>query len=200
MAFPTILVREPVPDSLHWRVTSIIRADSAVYDAGQVGWKLINGRDMPIGDVDIVESNVRTRPIDFYPSSLTPVEIPLKQQEGFKSLLSWRQLAALEKQQRRIKDVAELYLQKSLRITEPIFVMVMLLITLPVLVCRDPKAMKTAILVGFGLSILCSATMFGCKLLATEEFFNRAIPETWAWAPIFLFLPIALLEFDSMRT
>jgi lipopolysaccharide export system permease protein len=203
LVFPTILLRKPIPDTVSWQVTHIIRADSARYDGDRRGWVLTNGRIMPLGDDDsaLAENILQTQPIDFYASSLTPADIPLKQQEGYKSLLSSAQLAALEKQERRVKDVAELYLQKNLRITDPIMVMIMLLITLPILVCRDPKAMKSAILSSFGLSALCFIATFVCKLLATENIlFGRAVPEFWAWAPIAVFFPLALLEFDAMKT
>lgn len=205
MTLPTILLRKPIAETIHWQVTHILRADAARYDADRGGWALTGGQIMPLGggagDSDLSENLLQTKAIDFYESSLTPREIPLKQQEGYKSLLSSAQLADLEHQQRRVKDLAELYLQKHLRITDPIMVMIMLLITLPILVCRDPKTMKTAILTSFGLSALCFLVSFVCKLMATEEtLFGRAIPEIWAWAPIAIFFPIALLEFDSMKT
>lgn len=203
MHFPAILLRKPVPNTVYWQVTHLIRAEEARYDADRGGWALTNGQIMPLGDnaADLSENLLRTQPLEFYASSITPEEIPLKQQEGYKSLLSSAQLAALQQQERRVKDVAELYLQKNLRITDPIMVLVMLLITLPILVCRDPKAMKSAILSSFGLSALCFVVTFVCKLMATEDvLFGRVIPEAWAWAPIAIFFPLALLEFDSMKT
>jgi hypothetical protein len=41
---------------------------------------------------------------------------------------------------------------------------------------------------------------FVCNLLASEEIFGMVIPEFWAWLPIFIFLPVALIEIDSMKT
>jgi hypothetical protein len=37
-------------------------------------------------------------------------------------------------------------------------------------------------------------------MLATEIVFERVMPEFWAWLPVFIFLPIALIELDSMKT
>ena len=37
-------------------------------------------------------------------------------------------------------------------------------------------------------------------LFATEAFFGRIRPAIWAWTPIFIFFPVALIEIDSMRT
>ena len=78
--------------------------------------------------------------------------------------------------------------------------LVMLMISLPVLVCRDPKAMKSAVMLSFSTTAACFITIFVCKLLAGEAIFDRVMPELWAWLPIFIFLPIALIEMDSMRT
>jgi hypothetical protein len=37
-------------------------------------------------------------------------------------------------------------------------------------------------------------------MMATEVFFDRIRPELWAWAPVFIFLPIAIIEIDGMKT
>jgi hypothetical protein len=61
--------------------------------------------------------------------------------------------------------------------------------------------MKSAILISFGLTAACVLVTFGCKMLATEEvFFKRIIPEFWAWLPIFIFVPVAFIELDAMKT
>jgi len=116
-----------------------------------------------------------------------------------KTLLSWRQLTALSAL--RPKDMGLLYSQKHFRITEPIINFVMLLVSLPVLMCRDPKALKSAVLVSFCLCAACSLTTFVCKMLSTEPvLFDRVIPEFWAWLPVFVFVPVALIELDAMKT
>jgi lipopolysaccharide export LptBFGC system permease protein LptF len=97
-------------------------------------------------------------------------------------------------------DQAQLYSQKHFRISDPIINLIMLLISLPILLCRDPKSMKSAILISFVLTTSCFITTFVCKLFATEFVFNRVMPELWAWLPVFIFLPIAFVELDSMKT
>ena len=99
-----------------------------------------------------------------------------------------------------MKDQADLILQKHSRVTDPIINMVMLMVALPVLVCRDPKAMKSAITISFGITISCIIVSFVCKIFATEMFFDQVRPELWAWGPVFIFLPIAFIEIDSMKT
>ena len=76
----------------------------------------------------------------------------------------------------------------------------MLMISLPILVCRDPKSMKSAVLISFTLTGACFIATFVCKILATEVVFDKVMPELWAWLPVFVFLPVAFIEMDSMKT
>ena len=201
MTLPTILIREEI-NKVVYRVVGQIQADEAVYDPQREGWKLLNGRRQKIAtSAEEVDFIAEPEPVDFYPSELTPEDIPLRQQEDYKALLSSRQLAKLARERgTRIKDQAEFYLHKHSRITKPIINMVMLLVALPVLVCRDPKTMKTAIMKSFGITAACFIVTFACEMLATEAVMGRIRPELWAWAPVFIFLPIAVIEIDSMKT
>jgi hypothetical protein len=78
--------------------------------------------------------------------------------------------------------------------------LVMLFVCLPVLVCRDPKSMKSAVSISFAITAASLIVGFVCKLLATEELFGIVVPELWAWLPVFIFAPIAFIELDSMKT
>jgi hypothetical protein len=78
--------------------------------------------------------------------------------------------------------------------------LVMLLVCLPVLVCRDPKSMKSAIAISFAITAASLIISFVCRILATEDVFGMIVPELWAWMPVFIFAPIAFLEIDSMKT
>ncbi|MBE0536722.1 MAG: LptF/LptG family permease [Phycisphaerae bacterium] len=201
MLKPTIILRESV-GPIVYRVTGWIRADKAVYNAQSKGWDLTNGIYQPIAqqasEVDLI---AKPEPFAFYKTDMNPEEIPLRQQEDYKSLLSSAQLAELARTMgTRVRDQAEFYLHKHSRITKPIINMVMLLVALPVLVCRDPKRMKSAILSSFGITGACFVVTFVCEMMATEVFFDRIRPELWAWAPVFIFLPIAVLEIDGMNT
>ena len=77
---------------------------------------------------------------------------------------------------------------------------VAILLNEPVLVCRDPKAMKTAIGISFLTTASCFIVVFVCKLFATEVVFGQIRPALGTWIPIFIFFPIAWIEIDSMRT
>lgn len=199
---PMIILREKVPSRTEiYRVTGKIEAKSAVYNAGKGGWDLTDGHleSVPVEGQAMTAS--QARPIDFYPSNLTADDIPIRRREGYKSLLSLRQLSELEHNPgTRRTDLADLALQKNSRITDPIINLIMLMVALPVLVCRDPKTMKTAVMVSFLTTASCFIIVFICKLFATEIIFGQIRPALWTWAPIFVFFPIALLEIDAMKT
>jgi lipopolysaccharide export system permease protein len=192
---PTIITRQKTqPESLVWKVTGRIDADRAVYNPQRGGWQLENGTFVRRDEFDKIQE------IDFYESDLTAQEIPVRCEAEHKNLLSWWQLRKLASHGTKVKDRAQLYYYMHSHVTEPIINLVMLLVALPILVCRDPKAMKSAIMISFAATTSCMVVNFVCNLLASEEIFGMVIPEFWAWLPIFIFLPVALIEIDSMKT
>jgi len=203
LEFPTIITREDPNRTGVWRVTGRISADAATYNYDTGAWDLVNGIFVKVDPLDENATNlsVRPQPIAAYEGSdLLPKDIPVRQMSGFNMLLSSRQLTNLAAQKTTIKDVAQLTSQKHFRITDPLINLTMLMVSLPVLICRDPKTMKSAILVSFVLTATCFVTTFVCKMLAAEVVFARLMPEFWPWVPLFIFLPIAIIELDSMRT
>ena len=194
---PTIITRRPIP-SRPGRLGGDRAALGRLRDL-QPGHRRA-------GTCSTACTSARTRtgpePVASYQAAdLLPKDIALRRNAGYDSLLSSRQLAALAAQKTKIKDIAQLLSQKHFRITDPLINLTMLMVSLPVLICRDPRTMKSAILVSFVLTAACFVTTFVCKMLATEVVFgNRVMPELWAWLPIFIFLPIALIELDSMKT
>jgi lipopolysaccharide export system permease protein len=190
----TIVLRQKTDQPGIWKVTGCILADRAAYNDQTGQWDLTGGR--LVGR----SASEGTTPVASYQASdLIPKNIPVMATAEDKTLLSWRQLAALSALSP--KDAGLLYSQKHFRITEPIINFVMLMVSLPVLVCRDPKAMKSAVMVSFGLTAACSLTTFVCKMLSTEPILlGRVTPEFWAWLPVFIFVPIAFVELDSMKT
>jgi lipopolysaccharide export system permease protein len=206
--YPTIITRRQTERPDIWMVTGKISADRAVYNKKTKKWDLENGIYYKVSPIQEIEGRTPYEPEDDLPTaieqydsvSLTPHDIPIMQKGEFKAFLSSRQLAVLAAQGTRVKDVAQLYSQKHFRITDPIINFTMLMVSLPVLVCRDPKAMKSAVLLSFVLTVLCFIMTFSCKLLATEVVFDRVMPEIWAWLPVFVFVPIAFIELDAMKT
>jgi lipopolysaccharide export system permease protein len=201
---PTIILRQHNKQYDRWDVIGKIKADKAVYNPEAKRWEFENGikttltaaRSGTSGFANIPQMS----PIEFFETDITPEEIPLRNQESYKGMLSSSQLAALADQESKIKDQAELYSQKHFRITDPIINMIMLMVALPVLVCRDPKSMKPAIMKSFAITGACFVITFACKMVSTEEFLNNIRPELWAWLPVVIFFPIACIELDGMKT
>jgi lipopolysaccharide export system permease protein len=191
---PTIITRSRKSGSLIWETTGRIDANEAVYDP-KAKWWVLTGGFFAESDID-----KGRRPLLYYASDITPKDIPVRRKSEHKTLLSSWQLTVLARQGTKVKDLAHLYSQKHFRITEPIVNFVMLMISLPILVCRDPKAMKSAIAISFAITTACLITNFVCKLVAAEVIFGIVVPEFWAWLPVFIFLPIAIIELDSMKT
>jgi lipopolysaccharide export LptBFGC system permease protein LptF len=191
---PTIILRSKKADSAIWQVTGRISADKAVYNPDTSMWDFVNGQVIEKG------SEVGFQPIASYASSITPRDLPVMRRAQHITLLSSHQLSVLAAQKTKIKDLAQLYSQKNFRLTDPLINLVMLMVCLPILVCRDPRSMKTAVMISFGTTGACFIVTFMCKMFATEAIFDRVIPEFWAWLPVFIFAPIAAIELDSMKT
>ena len=212
MTNPVILLREPAGNDV-WKTTGWIRADKAVYNNTNGVWEFVStivdeqtGISETTGGIiqefsREVDSSVVTRKksVLSYKSSLTPLLIPVRTQERYTSLLSSRQLNELASQG-SVRDRARLYMQKHTRITDPVINFIMLLVALPILVCRDNKAMKPAIMVSFLTTGACFIATFLCKMFATEPFFGQIRPDLWVFLPIAIFLPIAFLEIDAIKT
>jgi len=193
---PTIITRSQIPGSSRWQVTGRISAEKAAYNTVTGEWDLINGRFIKKGSIKGAQQ------IASYASDITPKDIPVRRKSEHKTLLSWRQLATLAAQAQqgaKIKDLRELYSQKHFRVTEPIINLTMLMVCLPILVCRDPKSMRSAVMISFAMVGGCFVATFICKMLAPEgaNFYQIGF---WAWLPVFIFLPMAFIELDSMKT
>ncbi len=188
---PTIILRESREN--YWVVKGRISADKAVYDRKNKRWVL---EDAKLIKKDLSEG-IKT--VKYYESNLKPKEIPVLSQAENYTLFSTAQLNELISLGTKNKDLKKLYSQKQFRITDPVMNMVLLMVALPVLVCRDPKNTKSAIALSFVLTTACFLVTFISKLLASEMALSLR-PEFWAWLPIFIFLPIAFIELDAMKT
>ncbi|MBL7107010.1 MAG: LptF/LptG family permease [Phycisphaerae bacterium] len=189
---PNIILRRAEGDG--WRVTGRIDADQAQYNHSTGKWELKNAYLIERGSFEA------KKPVKSFATSITPKDIPVMRQSENKTLLSWKMLHNLSRQEMIKKDLAQLSAQMHFHVTEPIINFIMLLISLPVLVCRDPKAMKSAIMTSFTLTGGCMIANFAGRLLATEPIFGTFRPEIWAWLPVFIFLPISVLMLDSMKS
>lgn len=193
---PTIITRRPTKRPGIWEMTGRITADQACFNEETGAWDLVNG--MICG----TEVQDKPRPLNAYVMpKLLPKDIPVMCESEITSLFSYQQLSTLAAQKANFRDTAALCSQRHFRITEPIINLTMLMISLPILIRRDPNTMKSAILFSFALTAVCFIMTFVCKLMATEAILvGKVRPELWAWLPVFVFLPIAFIELDAMQT
>lgn len=191
---PTIILREPTDDAKIFRVTGRITAKKAIYNPQTQQWDLVDGHYISL------QSTTQEQTIASYQAhDLNPLGIPVRIKAENKALLSFRELGELATHSQR--DMVQLTSQKHFRLTDPIINLVMLMVSLPVLVCRDPRSMKSAVMTSFALTGACMIVCFVCKMLATEPLLsNKAIPDLWAWLPVLVFVPIAVIQLDSMKT
>lgn len=192
---PTIIIRHKTETGM-WDVTGQISAEKAVDVHENGNWIFVNGRF--IGK----DSLKGPQPVDSYISDITAKDIPVRRDSEHMAWLSWGQLATLAAQAQhgaKIKDIRQLYSQKNFRVTEPVINLAMLLVCLPILVCRDPRSIKSAIMISFSMVGMCFIITFICKMLAPEadSFYQIGF---WAWLPVFIFLPTAFIELDLMKT
>jgi lipopolysaccharide export system permease protein len=194
---PTIITRKETKTPLVWEVTGRISADFAKYDSETGRWNLTNG---VLFSAD-AEGSGATPMASYQAPNLTARDIPINERAGYNSLLSLRQLAELAAHKTSVKDTVELTSQMHFRVTDPLINLTMLMVSLPVLICRDPRTMKSAVLLSFILTAACFVMTFVCRMLSTEVVFaEQVMPQLWAWLPVFIFLPIAFIELDSMKT
>jgi lipopolysaccharide export system permease protein len=204
MHLVSIVTRSRIPDTTFWEVTGRISADKAVYNAETGLWDLYTlnpetSEWLAYGLFTAKDSEEGTQKISSYASDITPKDIPVRRKSEYKTFLSWRELSVLAAQGAKVRDRRQLYSQKHFRVTEPIINLTMLLVCLPILVCRDPKSMKSAVMFSFAVVGACFITTFICRMFAPEanSFYQIGF---WAWVPVFIFLPIAFIELDSMKT
>jgi lipopolysaccharide export LptBFGC system permease protein LptF len=194
---PTIILRTRT-GTIRWQVTGRITADQATYNYQLHRWDLKNGLlwQTSLTGADLPVSQL----VAYYKSDILPREIPIRRTVKHLPLLGFRQLTQLAKQRTQIKDLALLNSQRHFRITEPVINLIMLLVSLPILACRDPKAMKSAVMLSFAATAGCFITTFVCRMLSAEMVVASIRPELWAWLPVFIYLPTAFIELDSMKT
>ncbi|ARN56754.1 LptF/LptG family permease [Sedimentisphaera salicampi] len=191
-----------------------IKADMAVYK-GKGEWKLYSkaGKDKenkPLykagTEIELFSKQSGSRldttkkMVYSYNTDLTPETIPVRNKQKNIDLLSSAQLARLAESGARVRDRARLYVQRYSRFTDPIINFVMLMVALPVLVCRDKKQMKFAALKSFSITAACFIFTFACKIVATEPIMGKIMPDFWAALPVIVFMPIAVVEMSSIKT
>jgi len=181
------------------RAVGQVTAASGQWDTERHGWALEGGVYWDL-------AKASNEALAFYPSDVTPQYLWLQRNKNFKSLMSSADLGRLQQLELKAGDRAETITEKHFRFTDPITNMVMLLLGLPLLVSREKRSTKSAILLSLLGAGGCFVVTFACKLMVGEDVFGRLLQNQdfeyalIAWLPIIVFLPLSVLALDSIKT
>lgn len=131
--------------------------------------------------------------VTHFESNLGPVEIELRQSEGWIRYLSLAQLRRLQESGLAERDLA--IQTRHARVAAPIVGLVLLLLGLPFFLDRSPANVltdATKCLVACGL---CYVSTFVAQSVRTAD--ASALP---SWIPIFIFATLAMVLIDRVRT
>ncbi len=186
----------------HGGLSGILEADRAVWEtiAGSPNggrWRLERGRGFqPITSTEPAVGP-RQQKREFFPryydSRLDPKTIERRQAEQWIRFLSLSQLRELEPTQPA--NAAAIRQSRHARIATPIINLVLLLLGLPFFLDRSPTNVAGDAWACLGICGLCYVFTFFTQRLLPES--GSALP---AWLPIIVFLPVAMVLLDRIRT
>jgi lipopolysaccharide export LptBFGC system permease protein LptF len=177
-AGPRIVLVQPrftfrVSQGREKRDLAVIHAPQATWNSHESRWDLVDGAV-------------------FVRSDLGPQDILLRQSSRWLEYVSFTQLGELI-DKGMVADVRAAQLSRHLRITEPINLLLMLLLPMPFILSRE-RNVKASV----GVSVLVVG-LFYVSMYMIRYVDN--IPAAWAaWLPTLVFGPIAVVLLDSIKT
>lgn len=180
------------------RLQSLIEADSARYDEHERIWRLTRGRRIvqaaptePGGP----ELMVRYEPVETYPFALTPRELALRGEAQWADLLSLRQLNELLRS-RNAPNRPTIDMSRHVRLTQPLFQWLLLLLALPCFLSREPQHVLGA----GGRALALTGAFYLIAFVAQNAVSDEDVNKYVVWIPIFVFAPVAILQLANIRT
>jgi len=178
-----------------------VTADAAEFDPDRRAWVLTNGRR--VTGLQPQARRSPEQPVDVYQSNITPDEIALWKSGDFVNLLSTERINEMLAR-RASYGALELQRVKHARFTQWIMNIILLLLAIPFVLVRQPQDLRNSILKCLVLVGLCMAAVFLAYQIAGRpppgaQWVDRW-PAVWAWAPILLFGPVALVLLDRLYT
>ncbi len=184
------------------RLTKHLLADAAEWDPAAGHWRLTNGRTTTgLAPGERISAEVPTATY----AGVTPDDIALYHDRGSGQveLLSTSRINQLIARPKSY-GVAGLYRIKYLRLAQPVMNVVLLLLTIPTVLTYDPKALKPAATKCLMLTGLAMGSVFLCQQIAGQPPPGGDWISTWpalmSWVPIFIFLPVAVILLERVRT
>lgn len=175
----------------------VIQADAAVYDPQRRTWRLETGRRLLEGQSTPDGGPLRgleREPVAEYPFTLTPAELVMRQTAEWAGMLSLRQMNALLKS-RNLPNLAVVRMQRHMWLTQPLLQWLLLALTLPFFLTREP----TNVLAAGGKALLLAGTFFGVTFVS-QGMLSTGWAALLAWTPILLFGPVAVVLLAEVKT
>jgi lipopolysaccharide export LptBFGC system permease protein LptF len=184
-----------------FRPQSLISADRAAWSEERGEWLLENGRRT----TGLAPGQQRSlpQPVEVYRSNLTPREILLVRSGKLIELLSTAEInRLLERPQ--VYGTADLLRVKHARLAQLIMNVILVLLAIGSILTREPGQLRERVLLCFALVGVAMATIFVCQHLAGRppagSQYADAWPAIFAWVPIFLFFPLAVVMVDRVKS
>lgn len=180
------------------RPRNLITADAATYDPDSGVWKLERGIRVTMYDpLDTPGLGPPIEPdyMDEYAFALTPEELVLRRDSQWADLLSIRQLNALL-QSRNLANRPSVNMSRHIRLTQPLLQWILLLLTLPFFLVREPANVMAA----GGKALLLAGAFYLVAFVAHSVVKEEAYAALIAWIPILIFGPLAVVQLANART
>ena len=183
-----------------YQPTSQITAERADWDAAQGEWSLTNA---------ILTTGLepggkpKVSPYDHpYKSIITPEEVALYRSKDYVNLLSTERINKLL--DRSVSFGSNQLLRvKHTRFTQPLMNIILLLLSIPSVLTREPGKLKSAAMKCLVISGTCMATVFLTSMLAShppKPDWADQWPAVMAWIPILIYGPVAVWLLDRVET
>jgi len=178
-----------------------LSADRATWNEPERRWDLTNGRSVT-GLADDAIRSVKEN-VPFFRGGVTPNEITLYRNTDFVEMLSSSQLNELLARGSSYRQIDLLWVKHS-RYMQWVTNVVVLLLTIPCVLKREPGKLRLGAFQALMLTGSCLATVFICQHLAAtppaDVSWARYWPILMAWMPIFQFLPVAVVLCRRLKT
>jgi len=181
-----------------------IYADAMFWNEKDQCWTLLNGRRAH--DVISLNRSASTAvPELIYKSNINPEEVALYQSGSFVDLLSIHRInQLLDPSRRNSYGSRDLLRAKHTRVTQWLMNIVLLLLSIPAVLTREPNALRSAAVKCLLLTGTCLGAIALANSLAGQPPPNPRYTDIWpalmAWLPVFIFGPISIWLLDRVKT
>jgi lipopolysaccharide export system permease protein len=180
---------------------TFLRADRAVWDPGQQQWDLENGRLQP--GMWAGRALPKPQPVASYKGTITPETISLSLDGQFVDLLSSARISQLIAAPNAV-GLSDLLRVRDSRWAGFVLNIVLVGLTIPAVLTREPLQLRTATTRVFTLVGLCMASAFVSQSMAGQPAPNPAWAMTWpaimSFTPVIFFAVVAVILLDRVKS